>query len=496
MTGEKILRINGVDLCVETFGEAGDPAVLLVAGASSSMDWWEPEFCARLAAGGRFVIRYDHRDTGRSVTYPAGKPGYSGDDLVEDAVGVLDALGVARAHVVGISMGGGIGQVMGLDHGERVASLTLMSTSPGPGDADLPGVTEAMRAAFGEAAAEPDWTDREAVVEYVVNGCRPYAAASRPFDEDGVREIVTRVVERSVNIEAAMKNHYLIDGGEGTRARLSQIAAPTLVLHGVEDPLFPPAHGRALAGEIPDARLLPLEGVGHESPRAAWDVVIPAILWHTSGGWGRQADLLATKALADDDPTGWFERLYAAADAGEVPMPWDREGPREPLREWAETGAVSGGGRRAVVIGCGLGADAEYVAGLGFDTDAFDISATAVRTAQRRHPGSAVRYRTADLFRLPAEWIGAFDLVVEIFTVQALPVSMRGDTIAAVRGLVGPGGTLIVVMAAREDDEEIVDGPPWPLTRAEMVSFAEDGLSLVRLEKLESRLWRAEYRRG
>jgi hypothetical protein len=95
-------------------------------------------------------------------------------------------------------------------------------------------------------------------------------------------------------------------------------------------------------------------------------VVVPAILWHTSGGWGRQAGVLAAKPLAGDDPTGWFERLYAAADAGEVPMLWDREGPREQLREWAESRALARGDRRALVIGCGLGA--EYIAPLGFDT--------------------------------------------------------------------------------------------------------------------------------
>ncbi|MFC6082506.1 alpha/beta fold hydrolase [Sphaerisporangium aureirubrum] len=482
---------------METFGEPGDPALLLIAGAASSMDWWEPEFCERLAAGSRFVIRYDHRDTGRSVVHPAGAPAYSGDDLVADAAGVLDVLGVTTAHVAGISMGGALAQLVALDHPERVASLTLIGTSGGAGDPDLPGMTDALRDTFTDEQAEPDWSDRDAVVDHVVAGCRPYAAPSRPFDEAGVREVVTRMVERSADIESAMKNHWLIEGTGGWRARLPLISVPTLVLHGTEDPMFPLAHGRALADEIPDARLLPLEAVGHELPRAAWDAVVPAILWHTSGGWGRQAGVLSAKALAGDDPTGWFERLYAAAAAGEVPMPWDREGPREPLREWAAARALRGDGRRALVIGCGLGADAEYVAGLGFDTDAFDISGTAIRTARARRPGSAVRYRTADLFHPPAEWIGAFDLVVEIFTVQALPLSLRHEAVAAVRRLTGPGGTLIVVMAARDEGEEIEDGPPWPLTRTEMESFAEDGLSLVRLEMLpDARLWRAEFLGG
>src|SRR5689334_11992834 len=111
-------------------------------GSGASMDWWEDELCERLAAGRRFVVRYDHRDTGRSVSYDAGDPGYAGEDLVDDVVGVLDALGIAKAHLVGMSMGGAIAQVVALDHPDGIASLTLVSTSPaGPGD-DLPGMSE------------------------------------------------------------------------------------------------------------------------------------------------------------------------------------------------------------------------------------------------------------------------------------------------------------------------------------------------------------------
>jgi len=124
------VRANGVELCVETFGDAADPAILLIAGAQGSMLSWEDEFCERLASGARHVIRYDQRDTGRSVTYEPGKPGYTGRDLVDDAVAILDVLEVERAHVVGISAGGGVGQELGLLYPDRVASLTLISTSP------------------------------------------------------------------------------------------------------------------------------------------------------------------------------------------------------------------------------------------------------------------------------------------------------------------------------------------------------------------------------
>jgi pimeloyl-ACP methyl ester carboxylesterase len=280
-SGERMVKVNGVDLCVETFGDHRDPAVLLIMGAAASMLWWEDEFCERLASGGRFVLRYDHRDTGRSVTYPPGAPGYTGDDLVADAAGILDALGVTSAHVVGMSMGGGIAQRLALDSPDRVLSLTLLSTSPGSGP-DLPPMSDELRAHFASPPPEPDWSDREAVIDYLVEDERAHAARSRPFDEAARRELAGRNVDRSVDIAASMTNHFVLEGGESGRERLGGIRAPTLILHGTEDPLFPIGHAQALEREIPDARLVPLEQTGHELPRAAWDVVVPAILEHTS----------------------------------------------------------------------------------------------------------------------------------------------------------------------------------------------------------------------
>jgi pimeloyl-ACP methyl ester carboxylesterase len=262
-----ILHANGADLCVETFGEQSDPAILLVMGAGASMDWWEDEFCERLAAGSRYVVRYDHRDTGQSTSYPSGAPGYTG---------------VRAAHVVGLSMGGALAQLMALDHREHVASLTLIATSPaGPGEPDLPDMTAEDRAAFGDLA-EPDWSDRRAVIDYATQLARAGASRSRPFDEQGTRERWGRVLDRTTNIEASMKNHYAADGGGRWRERLGALDVPTLVVHGTEDPLFPRAHGVALAREIPGAELLTLEGSGHELARRDWDAVIPAILAHTS----------------------------------------------------------------------------------------------------------------------------------------------------------------------------------------------------------------------
>jgi pimeloyl-ACP methyl ester carboxylesterase len=271
------VRVNGVDLCVETFGDPADPAILLIMGAGASMDWWQDDFCARLAAGPRHVIRYDHRDTGQSISYPPGEPGYTGDDLVADAAALLGVLGVGRAHVVGQSMGGALAQVLALDHPGCVASLTLVATSPAGPEPDLPPMAGEAQAALA-AIAEPDWSDRAAVIEYLTEQWRAVASRSRPFDAEGTRALSARVVDRTANMESSAKNAYAAEGSDRWRDRLGGLDVPTLVVHGTEDPVFPLGHGQALAREIPGAELLTLEGGGHELARRDWDVVVPAIL--------------------------------------------------------------------------------------------------------------------------------------------------------------------------------------------------------------------------
>jgi pimeloyl-ACP methyl ester carboxylesterase len=284
---DHIVQANGIDLCVETFGDHADPAILLVHGAGSSMLSWDEELCERLAAGRRFVIRYDLRDAGRSVTYEPGAPPYALRDLVADAVALLDSLGRKRAHLVGMSTGAAIAQLVALDHPDRVASLTLASSTPGiPGqeNRDLPGISDELKDFFAHERAAPDWADRAAVIDYLVEGERPYAARSRPFDEAAMRELAGRVFDRSTNIEASLTNPFIVETGDPWRERLGQVAAPTLVVHGTEDPLFPYGHAVALAEEIPGAEVLALEQTGHEYfPRATWEVVVPAILRHTAG---------------------------------------------------------------------------------------------------------------------------------------------------------------------------------------------------------------------
>jgi SAM-dependent methyltransferase len=207
---------------------------------------------------------------------------------------------------------------------------------------------------------------------------------------------------------------------------------------------------------------------------------------------------LAAASLAAGDPTGWFEQLYAEAGAGTAEVPWDVPRPSKLLAEWARDEAVTGGGRAALVVGCGLGRDAEFLATLGFVTTAFDISATAVRTARERHPDSPVEYSVADLLDLPLSWRGGFDLVLESNNVQALPKPERDRAIAAVGPLVAPGGTLLVLAASATGSD--TGGPPWPLTRAEVDAFAGPGLAPVHVEEIADaddrliRRWRAEFR--
>ncbi|WP_405651096.1 alpha/beta fold hydrolase [Streptomyces sp. RK9] len=279
---EHLIRTNGVELCAETFGDPADVPLLLIHGAGHSMQAWDEEFVLRLVAGGRHVIRYDSRDAGRSTGYPAGKPPYDLRALVADAAGLLDGFRLPSAEIVGMSQGAAVAQLLALDHPDRVAALALASSTPGgPGhdQSDLPPISEALLAVFAEEAAEPDWDDRAAVVEYLVEGERPFAARSRPFDTDAVRAQAERLVDHARDIAAQVTNPYLLDAGEPWRDRLGAITAPTLVLHGTEDPLFPLEHGRALAAEIPGARFLAMEQTGHEVfPRAVWDEVVPALL--------------------------------------------------------------------------------------------------------------------------------------------------------------------------------------------------------------------------
>jgi pimeloyl-ACP methyl ester carboxylesterase len=276
--GEKLLRISDVELCVETFGNPANPAVLLVDGAAASMLWWEAELCERIARADRFVIRYDNRDTGRSTNYPPGQPGYAYTDLARDALGILDALDVDRAHVVCRSMSGGVGLIIGADHPDRVASLTFVSTSTG--EEGLPSPSDELAA---NTPADPDPADHAAVVDFVVASAKACSGGSPYFDETATRALVERDVARTRTIASTLVNHYAMDF-DGPSSGFGDLTAPTLVVHGDHDPLFPLPHGHALRDAIPGAELVILEGAGHDLPKPLWDVFVPALIEHTGSG--------------------------------------------------------------------------------------------------------------------------------------------------------------------------------------------------------------------
>lgn len=189
--------------------------------------------------------------------------------------------------------------------------------------------------------------------------------------------------------------------------------------------------------------------------------------------------------------------MYVAAADGRDAVPWDRGGPHPLLEEWARD--LDGAGRSALVVGSGLGPDAELIAGRGFDVVAFDVAPTAIAMARSRFPETVVDYRVADLLDPPREWRAAFDLVVESLTVQSLPPEYHAGAIASVVSTVAPGGTLLVIATARDEDRDVVDGPPWPLTRTEIEAFATDGMRAVRIEEVRApgapARWRAEFHR-
>src|SRR3954465_208040 len=183
-----------------------------------------------------------------------------------------------------------------------------------------------------------------------------------------------------------------------------------------------------------------------------------------------------------------FEAMYAGGGAGGAKPPWDYGAPRPQLVEWAESQHLAGGGREALVVGCGYGADAEFLASLGYLTAGFDFAPTAIAGARRKHPDTQVTYLVADVLDLPREWHGMFDLVVESLTVQSMPPEQHSVATRNIAALVAPEGTLLVLATTREEHSE-VKGPPWPLTREQLEVFANGDLVMRRLERIGSGAW-------
>ena len=196
----------------------------------------------------------------------------------------------------------------------------------------------------------------------------------------------------------------------------------------------------------------------------------------------KRARELAAEYIEKGDPTGWFEVLYKEADEGKSVVPWADRGPNSSLLEFWNANPQPTHGKQALVIACGLGDDAEQLAAWGFATTAFDISETAIRTARKRFPQSAVNYQTADLFQPPSEWERHFDFVFEANTVQALPIQLRIQAIHKIASFVRPGGHLLAIVRGRHLHEPLAESP-WPLTRDEMDEFVRTGLTETSFEE-------------
>lgn len=276
---EKILNINDVEICAEEFGNRENPAILLIMGATASMIWWNAEFCLRLADKGRYVIRFDNRDVGRSTVYEPGKTHYSVEDLADDAIGVLDTYGIEQAHIVGMSLGGMIAQILALRYSQRILTITMIASSVFADRPELPLIDERILA-FHAKAETVDWSDEQATADYMVEGWRLLNGSKHNFDEKRAYQLANTEIKRAKNL-LSMFNHALLQGGEFYYDKIKEINIPALVIHGTEDPVLPYEHGIALTNEIPGANLLTLDGAGHEIHSADWDVIINAIIKHT-----------------------------------------------------------------------------------------------------------------------------------------------------------------------------------------------------------------------
>jgi pimeloyl-ACP methyl ester carboxylesterase len=287
------LKSNGLSFEYETFGDRGARPLLLVMGLGAQMILWDEDFCRALADSGHWVVRFDNRDVGLSAKLDAaGTPNvldlmqkvtsgakpevpYSLDDMADDTAGVIGALGLESAHVVGASMGGMIAQTLAYRHPQRVRSLTSIMSSTG--DPSLP---PAKPEAMAVLLAPPP-TTRDAAIEAQVKTWRAIGSPGFPFDEAYVRARGARVYDRCFNPAGTARQLAAILTHGSRRARLAGVRAPTLVIHGEADPLVPVEGGRDTAAAIPGAELLTIEGMGHDLPQGAWPRIVAAISAHT-----------------------------------------------------------------------------------------------------------------------------------------------------------------------------------------------------------------------
>jgi pimeloyl-ACP methyl ester carboxylesterase len=282
---EQLVQVGDVELCYETFGERSDPALLLVMGLGTQMLAWREEFCEELVNRGFFVIRYDNRDVGRSTRFSGVRPpgllellrrkprdsAYTLDDMADDGIGLLDALGIDKAHVVGASMGGMIGQVMAVRHPDRVLSLTsIMSTTGGR----FVGMQSPR--VFPYLLGSPP-NDEDQYIERARSLFDVIGSPGFERNDDEFTDLARRSFRRGISPSATGRQLAAIVGAGDRTKDLAGIRSPTLVIHGSDDKMIAPSGGRATAKAIPGAELMIIEGMGHDLPRGAWERIADAI---------------------------------------------------------------------------------------------------------------------------------------------------------------------------------------------------------------------------
>ena len=298
---ESVQRVhaNGIDIAYETFGDAGAPPLVLVMGLGTQMLAWPDELCEQLAASGLYVVRFDNRDCGLSthldhLPVPSmrdillrRRPPYLIDDLADDTVGLIDALGLGRVHLVGASMGGFISQLVAVRHPDRLRSLTLMMTSTGSRR-----VGQAKPHLFRQLVRRRRVTDRHQAMAAAVQTFSLIGSQGYAFDEDYLRDLAGRSYDRAYDPKGYLRQLAAV-AAQGNRTReLRRITVPTLVMHGLHDPLVAVSGGLALARTIPRSRLVGFSGMGHDLPRALWPDFVTEITALTR----RAAELEASRA--------------------------------------------------------------------------------------------------------------------------------------------------------------------------------------------------------
>lgn len=290
----KIIDAGEIKLWTEGLGDPAHAPLLLIMGANASGMSWPDEFVAMLVSGGRFVIRYDHRDTGRSTRRDFREHPYAVEDLARDAVAVLDGYGIQRVHAVGLSMGGSIGQILALDHRERLLTLTVTMTSAldvdfvgnigralrgEPSPDDLPTPDPRVLQALARRA-EPG-RDREAELAWRIEEWRVLSGGELPFVESEFRRLEEKAIEHAGTHQQPTAHAFATPFPVERGRELRSVTTPTLVIQAPRDPLNPPPHGRHLAEMIPGARLVEIPGMGHALPSAVHRQLADLILEHT-----------------------------------------------------------------------------------------------------------------------------------------------------------------------------------------------------------------------